>query len=359
MSRQVRNEKQEGRDYRKPGPSTFERCSSQKEEMKEKKADVSRKTDDTIFKTTPSSHQVKDDEMKENIIISFQNIFNNIKMSDIHNYYICSERNCTEICKEDRANMSKDNKSQHKWLFVPKIAFCDRSHKWCLTYTDGKGMFCALCRICNTKQSNDLKVWNSTANVRCRTETIRQHFQSKSSIHTQAVEMDSQKKKSYFVKETQKQEELKDTVYEKVFQALYWLAKEEIANTKITSLLQLLEKAGVSEIKYFQTRSEPVLREMLINLSSTIVEGLTKRIKNSKCFGLLTDEVTDISNVQQLVTFIKFFDMEKGDTSTVFVDSSDLLEQSEEGFPNANAILNCLVKMLDRLGFDLSHLKAF
>ena len=224
----------------------------------------------------------------------------------------------------------------------------------------------------------------------------------------------------------QKQEELKYTTYEKVFQALYWLAKEEISNTKITAFgkgrckatflkqiintysgsrngfpkeknptslnkrknkknssilltkkysrsftgwqkrklqtqrLQLLEKAGVSEIKYFQTRLEPVLREMLIILSSTIVEGLTKRIINSKYFGLLTDEVTNISNVQQLVTFIKFFVMEKGDTSTVFVDSSDLLEQSEEGSQmHENAILNCLVKMLDRLGLDLSHLKAF
>ena len=67
--------------------------------MKEKRADVSRKTDDITSKTTPSSHQVKDDKMKENIIISFQNIFNNIKMNDIHNYYIRSERNCTEICK--------------------------------------------------------------------------------------------------------------------------------------------------------------------------------------------------------------------------------------------------------------------
>ena len=76
--------------------------------MKEKRADVSRKTDETTSKTTPTSHQVKD-EMKENII-SFQNIFNNIRMNDIHNYYICCERNCTEICKEDRANMSKDNK---------------------------------------------------------------------------------------------------------------------------------------------------------------------------------------------------------------------------------------------------------
>ena len=104
--------------------------------------------------------------------------------------------------------------------------------------------------------------------------------------------MNSQKNKSYFVKEMQKREELKDTVYERVFQTLYWLAKEKVASTKITSLLQLLEKAGVSEIKCFQTKLEPVLREMLIILSSTIIEGLTKRIKNSKCLGLLTDDVT-------------------------------------------------------------------
>ena len=75
----------------KPGPSTFNRCSSQKEEMKEKRADVSQKTDDTTSETTPSSHQVKDEEMKENIIISFQNIFNNIKMNDTHNTFAVKE----------------------------------------------------------------------------------------------------------------------------------------------------------------------------------------------------------------------------------------------------------------------------
>ena len=105
----------------KLGPSKFNRCSIQKEEMKEKRADVSRKTGETTSKTTPVSRQVEDDEMKESIII-----FNNIRMNDIHNYYICSERNCTEICKEVRANMSKDNKFQYKWLFDPKIAFCNK-----------------------------------------------------------------------------------------------------------------------------------------------------------------------------------------------------------------------------------------
>ena len=89
------------------------------------------------------------------------------------------------------------------------------------------------------------------------------HFESETSVHNQAVASDAQHKVSYFVKEKNKEDELKDVVYEKVFRALYMLAKEEIANTKISSLLQLLEKMGVDEMKYFQTRSELVLREML------------------------------------------------------------------------------------------------
>ena len=83
------------------------------------------------------------------------------------------------------------------------------------------------------------------------------------------------------------------------------------------------------------------------------------KIKNSKSYGLLKDEVTDISNICQLVTFIKFFDYETGNTSTVFVDSSDFLEKSEEASPNADAIVNCLVVMLNQLGLELSDLKAF
>ena len=213
-----------------------------------------------------------------------------------------------------------------------------------LTYIDGKGVFCALCRIYNTKQSNDLNVWNSTANVRCRTETIRQHFQSKSSIHIQAVEMDSQKKKSYFVKETQKTRRTQEYRLRKSISGPFLIGKRENCKHQDHISSPAFGNGRCLRDKYFQTRSKPVLREMLIILSSTIVEGLTERIKNSKCFGLLTDEVTDISNVQQLVTFIKFFDMEKGDTSTVLWTSSDLLEQFEEGSLNANTILNCPVK---------------
>ena len=42
---------------------------------------------------------------------------------------------------------------------------------------------------------------------------------------------------------------LKNEVYFKVFKALYWLAKEEIASTKIASLLELIKKMGVDDLK--------------------------------------------------------------------------------------------------------------
>lgn len=314
---------------------------------------------DEVKGSRSTGSDINEHDLGENIIIAFQNIFHDVDISQIHTYYTCKSRNCTEICEEDRAKMTKDKKFKHKWLFDPELAFCERSHKWCLTYIDGKGMFCALCRMHNTKHSNDGKVWNSSPNVRCRTETIKSHMGSKTSIHNQAVASDTQQKGSYFVKEMNKNVALKDAVYEKVFRALYWLAKEEIATSKITSLLELLEKMGVDDMKYFQTRSEPVLREMALLLSEVIVEDLIERIKSSEGFGLLVDEVTDISNVQQLVTFIKFFDNEKGRPSTVFTDVTDLLEESEDTSPNSKAIFNCLLNILKKLDLKLLHLKAF
>lgn len=86
--------------------------------------------------------------------------------------------------------MKKDNKFQHKWLFDPDISKCSSTGIWYLTFIDGKGMFCALCRMHNTCQpNNESKVWNAIPNVRCRTETIRLHFKDtgKRIMHSDVV----------------------------------------------------------------------------------------------------------------------------------------------------------------------------
>ena len=79
---------------------------------------------------------------------------------------------------------------------------------------------------------------------------------------------------------------------------------------------------------HFKERSSRVLRELSLILGSQVKENLLKRIKNFYFFGILTVEVTDIANIQNLVTFIKFYDEEKVKAETAFIDSTDLLHFS-------------------------------
>ena len=152
---------------------------------------------------------------------------------------------------------------------------------------------------------------------------------------------------------------LKNEVYFKVFKAIYWLAKEEIASTKITSLLELIEKMDVDDLKYFQTRPEPVLRKMLLLIAKAIIQDIVLKIKTSNVYRLLTDEVTDISNICQLVSFVKYYDFNKERAETVFIDCSNLLEFSESSSPNADAIVSCITEKFQELKIEISNLKPF
>ena len=67
-------------------------------------------------------------------------------------------------------------------------------------------------------------------------------------MHKDAYEVSQRRKNSQFDREEEKEVTmLKNEVYFKVFKALYWLAKEEVASTKITFLLELIEKIGVDD----------------------------------------------------------------------------------------------------------------
>ncbi|CAB4007153.1 zinc finger 862-like, partial [Paramuricea clavata] len=244
----------------------------------------------------------------------------------IHNYYICKLRNCTDISEEDKTKMKKDNKFQHKWLTDVDIAYCKETGIW--------------------------------------TGTVKGHLlqasKGSTTLHGKiAASLEKSKYSSYFVTTQKERENYINSSYLAVFKALYWLAKEEVANAKTVSLLGLLEELGVKEVGAFTTRSESVLRKMVILIANTITEKIVNKIKKSEAFGLLTDEVTDISNVQQLVSFIQFFDDEIGDCVTKFIETADLLESSPNSSPDADAIFSCLVKLLQKHGLDLNELKGF
>ena len=297
---------------------------------------------------------------RKEIFDNFKKVVPGLQPKDIHNFYYCSERNCKDICSKDSDEMTKNNKFKHDWLFNPTYGQCPDTKKWCLVYIDGQGMFCSMCRQHDVKMNNDLKKWNSIPIKRCRTATISSHLNSATSVHREAVNADERQSTSYFDREQEKKiTSLKNEVYFKIFQSLYWLAKEEMPSSKISSLLKLIENMGVSEIKYFETRSEPTLRKMLLLIAQTIVSDLVVKIKQSDVFGLLTDEVTDIANICQLVSFVKYFDNERGKTDTIFIDSSDLLNFSPNASPDADAIVSCLTDTFEKLNLELAKIKAF
>lgn len=99
---------------------------------------------------------------------------------------------------------------------------------------------------------------------------------------------------------------------------------------------------------------------MLLIIAEVIWKEMVEKINKSQLFGLLTDEVTDISNTAQLVTFTKYYNEEKGDAITCFIGSSDLLADSEDTSANSQSIFNSLVALVEkRLQLRLQDLKAF
>ena len=153
-----------------------------------------------------------------------------------------------------------------------------------------------------------------------------------------AVSTENAKRGTYFIQKEKEVEAVISTTNEKVFQSLYWLCKNEVAHSKLNSLLELVESLGVEEVVHFSKRSSTVLRKLLILIGDQVNEDLLGKIKKSPFFGLLTDEIIDITNIQNLVTFIKFYESGK----TAFINSTDLLAFSESGSADAKSIHDCL-----------------
>lgn len=134
---------------------------------------------------------------------------------------------------------------------------------------------------------------------------------------------------------------------------MYWLAKEEIANKKFGSLLELLEQVGLKDMRFFQYRSAGSVREMFLLLGKVVRYTVTNPFSDVRSFGLLCDE----ANEEQLITFIKFVNPTTGKPNAKFLAASDLLEKSTSA--NASTITNAILKQLEESEIDKLKLASF
>ena len=101
---------------------------------------------------------------------------------------------------------------------------------------------------------------------------MKEHLKSEKGVrtmHTDPIATERAKRGTYFV-EKEKEETLSDTCNEKVLTSLYWLCKQEVAHSKLNSILELLESLGVDEVAQFSKQSSTVLRELLLIIGNQL-----------------------------------------------------------------------------------------
>ena len=326
----------------------------------------------TVASSNPRSHLTyygkstveQNQAIKEKILFSFKSVFPELQESTIHNYYFCQTKSKCNIYELDKKEMTKDKIFQHKWLFDPQLAKCSATEIWFLVYINGKGVFYSFCHCNNTLQpSNESKVWNCEPNVRICPDTVRNDMfpsvDAAKTIYGDAVQSELLLMSSYFVRREKEIEDQRDGVLTKVLYSIYWLCKEEVAHSKLNSMLKLLEIIGLADIKDFTKRSNTVLKKLVLTLGDQLKENIIQEIKKTNVYGLLTDEVTDLSNTLQLVTFIKYYDQNLGDARTRFVNVNDVLEGSVDTTATAETIHDCLINLLNSLDLKIQNAKAF
>ena len=301
--------------------------------------------------------------IKEKILFSFKSVFSELQESAIHNYYFCQTMSKCDICELDKQEMTKGKKSQHKWLFHPQLAKCSAPKIWSLVYINEKGMFCSFCHCTNILQPrNESKVWNCEPNVRYCPDTVGNHMypsgDAARTMHGDAKQSEFLLMSSDFVRREKEIKDQRDDVLTKALYSIYWLCKEEGVHSKLNSILKLLEIIGLADIKDFTKRSNTVLKEQVLTLGDQLMEDIIQEIKRSNVYGLLMDEVMDLSNTHELVTFIKYYDQNLRDARTRFVNVSDVLEGSVDTTATAETIHDCLIILLNSLDLKIQNAKA-
>ena len=90
-----------------------------------------------------------------------------------------------------------------------------------------------------------------------------------------------------------------------LFRSVYFLAKEMVPLTKFPSLCKLLlkSKSNITESLYHDEKS---CAEMVFCISNVIQKKNLDGIRDSKFFGLMIDESTDVSVTGHVVIFATF-----------------------------------------------------
>ena len=102
-------------------------------------------------------------------------------------------------------------------------------------------------------------------------------------MHGDAIQSELVLTSSYYVRREKEIEDQRDGVLTKVLYSMYWLCKEEVAHSKLNSMLTLLKIIGFADIKEFTKRSNTVLKKLVLTLGDQLTKDIIQEIKKIQC----------------------------------------------------------------------------
>jgi hypothetical protein len=93
---------------------------------------------------------------------------------------------------------------------------------------------------------------------------------------------------------------------------------------------------------------------MFLILGETIREQVLQKVGKANFFSILCDEVCDVSNKEQLISFVQYVDQHSGMPDVKFLAIDDVLEEFTSA--NANAIKSMLIKQMATAELDKTKL---
>lgn len=112
----------------------------------------------------------------------------------------------------------------------------------------------------------------------------------------------------------------------------------------------------MNQRRYFNHRSEGSDREIFLALGETIKQQIVSSVQKVQSYGLMVDEVTDISVQSQTLTFIQFVTPVSSCTEITFLSVQNVLEDFASA--NSDGLTSLIKDELQRCGLHLENLKG-
>ncbi|KAJ8319047.1 hypothetical protein KUTeg_004138 [Tegillarca granosa] len=164
---------------------------------------------------------------------------------------------------------------------------------WWLSFVEGEGLFCIICRKHGGKnrQNQSLK-FSQQPCVRFHKDAFDTHCNS----------------------------------------------QENLPNVKFLPLIELNKNnLNVECLQHFNYTGTGSVREMFLSIGKAVGDDISAKIRKSGQIGLMIDEVTEISVKNQLVSFVQFLNTESKQIDTAFLNVQDILEDKD-----LESVLQCL-----------------